>query len=132
MKKATHILLTVGGVLEIVAAVGCIIGAVVCFILASPIFVDFVRDMAMEEGRGATAEEIDRAMKIMQLALVYSGVICAFFGIMSAIGSVVTFKAQKAGTRGLYIATLVFGVLGGTTVASVGAIFGIIQTSREA
>ena len=131
MKKATSILLTIGGVLEIVAAVGCIIGAVVCFILASPMFVDFVREVATEESKGASPDKIEQAVLIMQWALIYSGVICAVVGVMSAIGSVVTFKAQKAGTRGLYIAALVFGILGGTTVASVGAIFGLVTTSRE-
>ena len=131
MKKATKILLTVGGVLEIVAGVGLIIAAIVCFILASPAFVDFIRQLATEESKGATPEKIDQAMLIMQWALILSGVICAVIGVFGAIGSVITFKAQRADSRGLYIAALVFGILSGTTVASVGAVFGLVSSGRE-
>ena len=46
--------------------------------------------------------------------------------VLAAIGAIITFTAKKKLTKGLLIATVVFGILSCTEVSAVGAIMALV------
>ena len=131
MKKASRILLTIGGVFHIVNSVSFFIAALV-FLIASIVFFatganwfGFVYDSVESE-------------EVMQIAMTISGamyIVCALmfvgFGIMSIIAARLTFNAIENGDKSKYITVIVLSAILDVIVAIVGSIFGLITLNRE-
>ncbi len=133
MKKASNILLLVGGILQIVCALTFLILGIVFIAMASPASADLIRE-GLESGtihsdiQGST-EEIIQALQIVFTALAVVFFVFTLFGV---IGTIVTFSAKKKQTKGSFIAAIIFGVLSGPVVPAVGGIFGLIAGNSQA
>ena len=131
MKKASSILLTIGGVFHIVDGI-VFISASIYFILASIFFFatgqnwfGFVYDS--EE----TAEVMDLTMTIVSTVYIFVGLLFVSFGVLSFIASKLTFQARENSDKSKLITVLVISAILDCVSAVVGCIFGLIALSRE-
>lgn len=132
MKRASNILLLIGGILEITAAVGFMIAGVVMLLFGTPVMTNLLREIATEAAKDSTTSvSVDTLMQIFMYTFVSMGVTFLVTCVISVVGAILTFKASKNQTRGLFIASMVFGILSGTVVATVGSILGLISSTRE-
>ena len=132
MKKASNLLLTVGGILEIVGALLFLIAGIVFIVFASPASAELIKEGlnsgAIHTDIEGSVEEIVQGLQIIFTVL---AVLFFFFTLFSLIGGIVTFSAKKKQTKGAFIAAIIFGFLSATVVASVGGIFGLIAGNRQ-
>ena len=132
MKKASEILLLIGGILEIVAAVGFLISGIVMILFGTPLMAEPLKQIAEEAvSKSTTQVSVEAVMSLLVTTFIATGIGFLFACVFSVIGAIVTFKASKERSKGLFIASMVFGILSGTTVATIGSIFGLIVASRE-
>lgn len=129
MKKAKEILLLVGGILQIAGAVGFAIAGLVFAILSGlkDFIVEGLSNGTITSDLPGTPEEQAAAVSVLFITF---AVLFFLFTAFNIVGAIITFKARKAESKPLLIATIVFGVLGGTEVAAVGAVFGLISNGK--
>ena len=132
MKKASDILLLIGAIFTIFAAIGCLIGMIVLFVFASPnytqVLVDAIKSGEIHSDVQGSAEEI---AAVLQLGFRFGGIGCLVATLCEVAVVVVAFVARAKQTTGLYIASLVLGVLGGSLLVLLGSIFGLVGLSEE-
>ncbi len=133
MKKASKILLTIGGIFNIIAAISILIAGLVFAIMSfmgSGFVLEFIKQMGggMGDDMGPEAN----------LALIYSiaaGIGSLFGGaigfILFLISGVVALKAHKKNVKGSFIGCIVWGVLTESLLLLLGGIFGIIALNKE-
>ena len=128
MKKASDILMLISGVISILWAVGYLISAIVFFVLCSPQATEFIvnglKDGTIHSTLPGTPEEIAAALQIVFLTIAVIMVVALAFAITCAVFSFTTKNSRS--TIG-YILVLVFGVLSGTFVGTVGGILGLVS-----
>ena len=124
MKKASKILLTIGGVFHIVEGVG-FISAAITFIVGSILFFGFGNNWF-----GAMFDTMEEGTEAAQIALTVSGCMYIFgaflfigFAILSFIGAKLTFNIIDDGEKKDFIISIVFAALLDNTPALVGSIF---------
>ena len=135
MKTASKVLLTVGGVIHIVNAVGFFMSSLYMIIASIAYFVTgsfaFAEWFPVEEA----GEEAGTAMGIafMVCAIVFIALSIMFigFGILSIIASKKAFQAKNERTKGLCITAIVLGAILDNTPAVVGGIFGLIALGKN-
>ena len=133
MKKAANILLTIGGVFAIICAVSYLICGVVFIVLASPAFTQVLIE-GVESGsvhtdfHGATTEEI---VMLIQATFLAIGIMFMCFIPFAIADCVICFVGRAKQTKVLYILNIVFGVLGGTIVNTVGGVLGLVAKIKE-
>ena len=132
MKKASKILLTIGGVINIIGAVSVLIAGLVFAIMSfmgTGFFVEYMNQVGGDMG----GDEMG-----VNAALIYSIVA----GLLSLLGGAVGFilllisgiigvKAPKKNVKGSFIACIVWSVLTENIFLLVGGIFGIIGLNQE-
>ena len=124
MKKASHILLKVAGILSIVAAVGFVITGIVFFVLTIPPITDAIREEAAAKASAqVTPDEIVAAYVA---TMVFTGVMFIIWGALSVVNSIVSFKCSKHPTKVGHILNIVFGAISCMEVNLVGGILGLI------
>ena len=132
MKKASKILLTIGGVINIIAAVSVLIAGLV-FAIMSFMGIGFFVEYMNQVGGDMGGDEMG-----VNAALIYSIVA----GLLSLLGGAVGFilllisgiigvKAPKKNVKGSFIACIVWSVLTENIFLLVGGIFGIIGLNQE-
>ena len=108
MRKASKILLTVGGILHIVNGVTFLMGALVFFIFSIIFFTtgnlygaELVNDMG----------EFDYEIAMNVVAALYITFAQTFvvLGVLSLVGSKLTFRARESNEKKKLITTIVFG-----------------------
>lgn len=123
MKKVSQILYLVSAILGVV-----VIGSYVfagCAVLANGHLLDAIIKQA-----GQDPETIDpEVFKTIVTTVAVVIFALAIFPLISTILAIAG-TSKKAG-KGLHIANIVFGALGGTYVVIVAAIFGLISRNRE-
>ena len=131
MKKASNILLTIGGVFHIVDGI-VFISSSIYFIIAAVFFFatgqnwfGFVYDA--EE----TAEVMDLTMTIVSTVYIFIGLLFVSFGVLSFIASKLTFQVRENSDKSKLITVLVISAILDCVSAVVGCIFGLIALSRE-
>lgn len=124
MKKASKILLTIGGVFHIVNGIG-FIGGAIAFIVGSIMFFGFGNNWF-----GAMFDTMEESVETAQIALTISGFIYIFcalifsvFAVLSFIGSKLTFNIVDEGEKKDFIISIVFAALLDNAPALVGSIF---------
>ena len=131
MKKVSKILLTIGGILNIIGAVGAFISGIVLAIMSfagSGFLIEYMREMAetMPEDMG-----VDPAIIIGIIA----GLTSLFTGIilfvLFLVSGCVALKAPKKNQKGSFIACIVWSVLTESIFLLVGGIFGLIGLNQE-
>lgn len=130
MRKASKVLLTVGGILHIVNGVTFLMGGLV-FIIFSLIFLttgnlygsELVGDMG----------ELDYELAMNIVAGLYVAFAQTFIalGILSLIGSKLTFRTRESNEKRKLITTIVFGGILDNYPAVLGGIFGLIANGKE-
>ena len=132
MKKASKILLTIGGVINIIGAVSVLIAGLVFAIMSfmgTGFFVEYMNQVGGDMG----GDEMG-----VNAALIYSIVA----GLLSLLGGAVGFilllisgiigvKAPKKNVKGSFIACIVWSVLTESIFLLVGGIFGLIGLNQE-
>ena len=135
MKKASKILLTISGVINIVGAIACIICgivyAIMAFVAASYLPIADLQVAIQEMFESADMpEEVLRLVIAGVVALIYFLMFGAGFVLLLVCG-IVNLKGAKAKKKGILIANIVFGVLEENILAIAGAVLGIIGLSKE-
>ena len=132
MRKASDILLIIGAVFCILGAIGCLIATIVLFVMASPEYTQYIID-AIKAGTvhsdiPGTPEEI---AAIVQASLRIAAIACIFALLFQVAAAVLSFVAKAKATTGLYIASLVLGVLAGNVLTLLGSIFGLVGVNEQ-
>ena len=131
MKKASEILLLIGFILGILSVVGTLVTSIVFFVLGSPAFYDTLlaglKDGSTKSDFPGTPEEQAALIQAMFNTI---GACCIVGMLVEVAAVIVAFFARQRQTQGLYIATIVLGVLSGGTCLLVGSIFGLIAVNR--
>ena len=137
MKKASKILLTIAGVIGLIAGIGLMVagliyGLVVIFggAEAMPELAAAIQAMLDDMGSDLDAEAIAWIIRIgvgLVIMLIYGGI-----GLFELITGIIALKGAKAKKKGILIANIVFGVLFQNYLSIVGAVLGIIGLSIEA
>ena len=136
MKKASKIILTIAGIINILLAVALFIIGIVYAVMA------FVAVSSLPTAElVALIEEEMGSMDLPEegLAMIVSAVLAVIFligfgaaGIFVLIAGIIGLKGAKAKKKGILIANIVFGVLIENWLNIIGAVLGIIGLSMEA
>ena len=130
MKKASRILLTVGGALDIVSAVGFFIAAFY-MLLASTIFGITGTSIMFYYDPEVAEESASMVMSIMAVVYVFVGLSFIACGVLAIIASKKTFAARDNADKGQLITIIVLNALLDNPAAIVGSIFGLITLNKE-
>lgn len=123
MKKAGQVLLLISGIFTIISTIGVIVGGIVCLFFAGPEarqwIIDGIKDGTITTTIPGTPEEV---AAILQSTLLIVG-ISLLVSIVVTVGcAVVAFLATKYDSKGLYIANIVLGIVGGSIFSLIGGI----------
>lgn len=136
MRKASKILLTIGGIFNILIAVGAMIAGLVLVIMAlvsgSGAFPELnvaIQEMIEETGSDLDPEAVKWIVIAIYSVIVLAVAIVAF--VMYLVGGIIALKGGKAKTKGILIANIVFSVLLSSLLVLVGSILGIVGLSIE-
>ena len=128
MKKASDILLLISGVISIVWGIGYLIAAIVMFVFTSPQMTQFIinglNDGTIRSTLPGTPEEVAAAIQLVFLVIGIVMVVALAFSVTCAVFSFTTKNSRS--TIG-YVLVLVFGLLSGTFVGTVGGILGLVS-----
>lgn len=136
MRKAAQILFLIGMILAIIASVSWFISGILCIIGgASPAFGEAVAKIiseAMESAHYAGDLTAEQLAAVIQGAYIGLGVTCIFLCAFSIACAVFASKAKNGHpTRAISVLNIVFGILSGTSVTVVGAIFALICDTKD-
>ncbi len=134
MKKASRILLTVGGVIDLVAGITLFVSAFYILIAAivffstgggvSIFFTYYPEVDSAEEGAAL-------AMTICGIVYAFAGLLCAGLGVLAVVASRKSFNARDNAKKGDYITVIVLNAICDCPPAIIGAIFGLITYNKE-
>lgn len=132
MKKATSILLLVGGIVSICLCVLFLSLMALFFVLGSPGMTDIIRQ-GLQDGTIKTSFQGDpeTILALVQFTFVICGVVFAVLAAFSIPSSILCFLARNRQSTGYYVACIILGVISGATVGAVGGIFGLITENRS-
>ena len=129
MKKASKIILIVSGIIAILAAVTYLVVGIACFSLGQNLTDAIIK--AVEGSPEYSGMPYEDLVNLVNSAKVVAGAVFILAGVFACINAVICFMANKKETKGLYIATIVFGVISSTLVSLVGGILGLIANTNE-
>ena len=129
MRRASNILLLVGGIYAIVCAVTFFVMGIVFLTGGSlPIIGHYLE----EAFRQADIDDPEKVRLLIQITSISCGVTFIFCAVLCIPSCIVSFVARKNPTKGLLIANIVIGYLCGTTYNVVGGILGLVYNWRLA
>ena len=136
MKKASKILLTVAGVIGLIAGIGLMVAGLVYGLVlifggatALPELAAAIQEMLNDMGSDLDATAIAWIVNIcigLVMMLIYGGI-----GLFELITGIIALKGAKAKKKGILIANIVFGVMFQNYIAIAGGILGIIGLGQE-
>ena len=136
MKKASKILLTIAGVIGLIAGIGLMVAGLVYGLVlifggatALPELAAAIQEMLNEMGSDLDANAIAWIVNIcigLVMMLIYGGI-----GLFELITGIIALKGAKAKKKGILIANIVFGVMFQNYIAIAGGILGIIGLGQE-
>lgn len=136
MKKASKILLTIAGIIGLIAGIGLMVaglvyGLVIIFGGASalPEVAAAIQEILDESGSDMDASAIAWIVNIsigLIIMLIYGGI-----GLFELITGIIALKGAKAKKKGILIANIVFGVMFQNYIAIAGGVLGIIGLGQE-
>ena len=140
MKKVSQILLLVGGILCIAAAVGMFIYAIFSAIIGGVAIMVLNGTFAAEDIPAWANNIIARFQEMypningweaLASFAITLAVVLFIFSILCIPAAALSFVARSKEKKGLYIACIILGVLSGTLVSAVGGVFGLIASGQE-
>ena len=136
MKKASKILLTIAGIIGLIAGIGLMVAGLVYGLVlifggatALPELAAAIQEMLNEMGSELDANAIAWIVNIfigLVMMLIYGGI-----GLFELITGIIALKGAKAKKKGILIANIVFGVMFQNYLCIVGGILGIIGLNKE-
>ena len=120
MRNLSKTFLRVNAILSYVFMGLFILGAVIFFIVGSPLVSQHF------EGEGAEAGKIAYTVSMM-----CSGVLFVFLAVMALLSAKFSNKAKNEQLKGTLIMAIVFSALSGTAFGIAGGIIGLVQNFRE-
>ena len=132
MKKASQILLLVGGIYSFVVAwsylmvgIGCIVAAAV----GGQEFVEYLEKAGVDFSQiGLTAQDVSTIITAGGVAL---GVVFILWCIFAVANAVIALLGRKKENKTFYILNAVFGTLSGVIVNGVGGVMGMFTLPKE-
>ena len=133
MKRVANILLLVGGIIGIVLAVTYFVTAIVYFILSSPVFAETLIEGLRNGTITTDFKGGDLAEAVVYVQAAFATVAIVFISLVpfTVASAIICFVGRKKQSMPLYIANIVFGVLGSTIVNTVAGVLGVIATAKE-
>ena len=134
MKKVSNVVLLIGGILAFLEVFGLIVAGIVMLVLGSPactnIIVEGVKNGTVHvSGQEGTPEEI---AVVAQLILVITGIVMFLISLPTVAAGVVALIARVKEKDGLYIASIVLGIVSGYNfVIIAGGILGLIKEKNS-
>ena len=117
MRKASRILLIIGGILSCISVILTLIFGIYCIYLSSPEGKDMLVEIAGgQDYGGMTLEQLQAFMASFGIMLMFGTI----FSILCAVSNFVAISRNK---KVMYILSIVFGALSGTIVSVLGGIF---------
>ena len=131
MKKASRVLLTIGGILHIVDGVSFIIASLY-FLIASILYFGFGTNIffAVFDAEDAT-EPLTVVLISMAISFILFFLMFISFGIMSFFASKLTFNARETNDKKTLITSIVMGAILDNPPAVVGSIFALVVANKE-
>jgi len=136
MKKASKILLTIAGVIGLIAGIGLMVAGLVYGLVlifggatALPELAAAIQEMLNDMGSDLDATAIAWIVNIcigLVMMLIYGGI-----GLFELITGIIALKGAKAKKKGILIANIVFGVMFQNYLAIAGGVLGIIGLGQE-
>ena len=120
MRNLSKTFLKVNTILSYVFMGLFILGAVIFFVVGSPLISQHF------EGEGAEAGKIAYTVGMMT-----GGVIMLVLAVMALLAAIFSGKARVAQTKGALVTALVFSLVSGTYFGVAGAIIGLVQNLKE-
>ena len=140
MRKASQIILLVGGILCIVSAIAlfiyaifaAVVGGVAVMVLNGTIPASDIPEWVNEIINNFTAQypSINTWEALASFAFTVAG-LCFMFAVLAIPAAALSFVARGKEKNGLYIACIILGVLSGTLVSAVGGVFGLIANAKQ-
>lgn len=140
MKKASQIILLIGGIAAIVAAVGMFIYAIFSAIIGGVAIMVLNGTFAAEDIPAWANEIIAKFQELypningwealaafaMTLAILFF-----VFAILCIPAAILSFIARGKEKKGLYIACIILGIVSCTLIPAVGGVFGLIGSAQD-
>lgn len=131
MKKASRILLTIGGALHIVNGVAFILASFYLIIAAIAFFAFGYNWFAIPYETASDAETASLAFNVVALVYIILAITFITLGIFGFCVASYTFKTRDIEAKGRYITTIVFGAIFDNPCAVIGSIFGLIVLNKK-
>ena len=132
MKKASNILLLLSAIFGIFGVITLVIVGAMFLAFTSPeakeAIIKGIQDGTIHSSWPGTIEEQAVAIQGMFMGL---GIGFLIGAVVTVGGVVIYFLARSKDTMALYITALVLSILGGSILAFLGSLFGIITKSQE-
>ena len=131
MKKASNILLTIGGILHIINGVVFFLASLYFFIASIAFFAYGYNWMGIQYDDAMTEETIAITFNIVAAVYILVGFIFIGCGILSEIAAKITFNTKENGNKKNYITVIVLSAILDSPAAIVGSIFGLFTLNKE-
>lgn len=135
MKKASSIMLIITGICCIATAIFIVIYGVIIMAGGAVVITNYLEEILAEisssgmgGGDGIDPQAAETALSILVGSIGFTSI---FYGIFVFISAFVFFNARKKGTKGTYIASIVFGFMT-FWLGIVGGVLGLIANKRDA
>lgn len=131
MKVASRILFLIGGIVSFVNAGMLLLMSLIFGIFEFP----FVRDLmleAMESGEASTAADSpEMAALIVQISFAICIAAFIIYAALCVVNGILSLKARRNPTKQLCIINIVFGLITGIEVNTVGGFLGFFSLKKE-
>ena len=127
MKSVGDVLLLIGGIFSLIAAIGCLICGIVLITLGSPNLTEFISE-AIESGAVETYFEDVAAL---QSFLILMGIIVSLVSIIPLLSAMFAFLAKSKKKAIYYILCIVFSALSVSYVSIVGCAIGYYNITKK-
>jgi len=131
MKKASNILLIVGAITSIVAAISVLITSIVFLSLTTDVARDGIREM-YENGQITSSQHFatsEEAVNFFVGMFGGIGIFLLFYSIVIIANVVISFVAKAKSSKPVYIVSIVFGVIASNVFSLVCSILGLVAAS---
>ena len=131
MKKASKVLLTIGGILHIVDGVSFIIASLYLLIAAITYFIAGTNWLMPYFEAEDAAEPLTITLIAVAVAFIVLFFVFFSFGIMSFFASKLTFNARESSDKKQLITSIVMAAILDNPPAVVGSIFALVVANKE-
>ena len=132
MKTASKILMLIGAIFSCVLPAFYLITSIILLAFADPRFKnDIIEGLKNENINSSFTGSYEQVAEAIQLMFLIIGILLLVVMMFCIANAVLAFIARNKENKALFILNIIFGILSGIYVNSVGAIFGLIVVSKN-